>query len=66
MRYLVIDVRKLNVMEAIQANGDPMVWVEVEWGGVRQSSTPIKGRSQLNQKFYFQLAITEKFLKRAE
>ena len=65
MRYLVVYVTKLNVIEAISAAGDPQVWVEVEWGGIRQKSRMIKGRPQLNQEFYFQLSLSEAFIKKA-
>ena len=44
LRYLVVYVTKLNVIEAIAAQGDPQVWVEVEWGGHRKMSKRIKGR----------------------
>ena len=65
LRYLVIYVTKLNVIEAIAAQGDPQVWVDVEWGGIRQNSRKIKSRPQLNEMFYFQLELSESFLKRA-
>ena len=65
MRYLVVYVTKLNVIEAIAAQGDPAVWVEVEWGGIRKKSKQIKSRPQLNETFHFQLAMPEDFLKKA-
>lgn len=65
LRYLVVYVTKINVIDAISAQGDPQVWVEVEWGGHRTKSRLIKSRPQLNQEFYFQLNIPEKFIKNA-
>ena len=53
LRYLVVYVTKLNVIEAIAAQGDPAVWVEVEWGGIRKKSKQIKSRPQLNEMFHF-------------
>ena len=66
LRYLVVYVTKLNVIEAIENFGDPSIWVDVEWGGHRFQSNKIKGRPVLGKYFYFQLAIPEKTLKTAE
>ena len=38
MQYLVIDVKKVDVMEIVAAQGEPRVWVDVEWGGMRKLS----------------------------
>lgn len=48
MRYLVVYVTKVNIMEAISGLGEPQFWVEVEWGGIRQKSTMTKARPTLN------------------
>ena len=62
----MVYVTKVNIMEAISGLGEPQFWVEVEWGGIRQKSTMTKARPTLNQYFYFQLAMTEEFLKKAQ
>ena len=61
----MVNVQKLNVIDAIAAQGDPEVWAEVEWGGIRFSSRKIKGRPTLSQMFHFQFGIPEKFIKTA-
>ena len=55
----------LNVIEAIAASGDPAVWVDVEWGGIRKKSRMIKSRPNLNETFHFCLSLSETFLKTA-
>ena len=47
LRYLVVDVTKLNVIESLAGFGEPHVWVDVEWGGHRKTSRKISGRPQL-------------------
>ena len=53
LRYLVVYVTKLNVIEAVASQGDPQVWVELEWGGLRKTSKRIKSRPKLDETFYF-------------
>ena len=52
LQYLVVHITKVNVFEAIAELGDPVVWTDVEWGGVTKKSRNIR-RPQLNETFYF-------------
>ena len=60
-RYLVVRITKINSVfesRAITELSEPEVWVDVEWGGIRQASKRTK-RPPLNETFYFQLAIPD-------
>lgn len=49
---------RLNVFDAVNDMGDPTVWATLEWGGITRRSRSIK-KPQLNESFYFKLAISE-------
>ena len=60
-RYLVVQVLNLgNVMQstAISQQNEAQVWVDVEWGGISYGSKRVIS-GQLNEMFYFQLAIPD-------
>jgi len=44
--------------------GDPEIWATVNWGGTILKSKKIRNQ-QLNETFYFQIAISKKLLKNA-
>lgn len=62
--YLVLNLLQIHAADAFTEYGDPEIWATVNWGGMVLKSKKIK-RSQLNEKFYFQLSISEKILKKA-
>ena len=54
----MININRVNVFEAIADKGEPVVWCDVEWGGISKKSRKVK-RPQLNETFYFELPISK-------
>jgi hypothetical protein len=41
-QYLVVNISRLNVFDAVNDLGDPTVWATLEWGGISRKSRPVK------------------------
>ena len=55
--YLVMNILQIHAQEALAEYGDPEIWATVNWGGVIMTSRKTK-RQQLNETFYFKMAIS--------